>query len=89
MFGQGQRNPFAGQVFGSAGASTVFGSGPGAFVVTGSNGHDGAYFQSGGTVVGPDGVHTVISNGQMKTIVGPDGSTHVLFDAGSGTSTLL
>lgn len=91
MFGRHKKNkPGIKTVFGAGengGPANVFDSGSDMFSVTGTGDHDGTYFKIGDNMVsGPDGIHTVIGNGSVKTVFDPDGSSHTFFDNGSNGS---
>lgn len=68
--------------------STVFHSGGNAFTVVGSQGNDGLYTRSGNTVVGPNGVSTIVDNGSTQMVFGPDGVHTVLRNPGGGGTIL-
>lgn len=90
MFGKkGKQQPGIQTYFGSSGSSaTVFNSGSSMFTVSGSNGHDGTYFQTGNMISGPDGIHTVMGEGPVKTVFGPNGETHTIIENGFGGTVL-
>lgn len=54
----------------------------------GSNGHDGNRFRNGNMISAPNGIHTVISSGNMKTVFGPKGESHTAFENGFGSTVL-
>lgn len=77
MFGANENHNGFGTFFGTGGSGTVFSSGNTAWV-SGSNGHDGMYTRCGSTVIGPNGVSTVMGSGSTKTIIGPEGVSTVI-----------
>lgn len=77
MFGVNENHNGFGTFFGTGGSGTVFSSGNTAWV-SGSNGHDGMYTRCGNTVIGPNGVSTVMGSGSTKTIIGPEGVSTVM-----------
>lgn len=68
--------------------STVTHTGSNSFFVSGSHDHDGLYHRQGNTVMGPNGVSTVIGSGSTKTVISPDGKSHTVIDSG-GFKTIL
>ena len=68
--------------------STVFGSSSNMFTVVGSGDHNGAYFRNGNMISGPDGIHTVIGDGPMKTVFGPHGEIHTIIENDFGGTVL-
>lgn len=89
MFGNGRSQSGIRNFFGPKGnMSTVLGSGSGVFTVMGSEDHDGVYFQNGNIISGPDGIHTVIGNGPVKTVFGPNGETHTILENDFGGTIL-
>lgn len=90
MFGN-ENQPQSGirTLFGPNGnVSAVVGSGSNTFAVIGSGDHDGVYFRNGNMVSGPDGIHTVIGDGPIKTIFGPNGETHAIIENDFGDTVL-
>ena len=76
-------------LFGPKGnVSTVVDSGSNTFAVIGSGDHDDLYFRNGNIVSGPDGMHTVIGDGPIKTVFGPRGETHAIIENGSSGTVL-
>ena len=87
MFGQKKDKPGVQTYLGAGvngGAATVFNSGSNMFTVTGSGDHDGVYFRNGSMISGPDGIHTVIGSGNVKTVIGPNGESHTVIENGFG-----
>lgn len=91
MFGQKKDKPGV-QTFFEAGAhggaATVFNSGSNMFTVTGSDDHDEVYFRNGNMVTGPDGTHTVIGSGPVRTVLGPNGESRAVIENGFGGTVL-
>ena len=58
------------------------------FTVVGSGDHNGAYFRNGNMISGPDGIHTVIGDGPMKTVFGPHGEIHTIIENDFGGTVL-
>lgn len=81
----GNNKPKTGTFFGSNG-SMVNIVGNTAFV-SGSGKNDGVYTRCGNSIMGPNGVTTVVGKGPVQTAIGPDG-THTIINNGS-TSTVL
>lgn len=89
MFDNNQPQSGIRTLFGSNGnLSAVIGSSSNTFSVIGSGDHDGLYFRNGNMVSGPDGIHTVIGDGPIKTVFGPRGEAHAIIENGS-SGTLL
>lgn len=89
MFDNNQPQSGIQTLFGPNGnVSAVVGSSPNTFAVIGSDDHDGVYFRNGNMVSGPDGIHTVIGDGPIKTIFGPNGETHAIIENGSSGTVL-
>lgn len=90
MFGN-ENQPQSGirTLFGPNGnVSAVVGSSPNTFAVIGSGDHDGVYFRNGNMVSGPDGMHTVIGGGPIKTVFCSNGETHTIIENGSSGTVL-
>lgn len=89
MFDNNQPQSGIQTLFGPNGnVSAVVGSGSNMFTVVGSRDHDGVYFRNGNIVSGPDGMHTVIGDGPVKTVFGPNGETHAIIENGSSGTVL-
>lgn len=89
MFDNNQLQSDIRTLFGPNGnVSTVVGSGSNTFSVIGSGDHDGLYFRNGNMVSGPDGIHTVIGDGPIKTVFGPRGEAHAIIENGSSGTVL-
>lgn len=89
MFGNNTHQPGIKTFFGPNGnAASVFGSGGSTFSVMGTKGHDGMYVRQGNTVFGPDGVHTVLGQGPIKTVFSPGGECHTVIENGFGGTIL-
>lgn len=89
MFDNNQPQSGIRTLFGPNGnVSAVVGSGSNTFAVIGSGDHDGLYFRNGSIVSGPDGIHTVIGDGPIKTVFGPRGETHAIIENGSSGTVL-
>lgn len=89
MFDNNQPQSGIQTLFGPNGnVSAVVGSSPNTFAVIGSDDHDGVYFRNGNMVSGPDGIHTVIGDGPIKTVFGPNGETHAIIENGSSGTVL-
>lgn len=81
----GNHKPKNGMFFGSNGAMANL-VGNTAFV-SGTGKNDGVYTRCGNSIMGPNGVTTVIGNGATQTAIGPDG-VHTIINNGS-TSTVM
>ncbi len=89
MFDNNQPQSGMRTLFGPNGnVSAVVGSGSNTFAVIGSGDHDGLYFRNGNIVSGPDGIHTVIGDGPIKTVFGPRGETHAIIENDFGDTVL-
>lgn len=89
MFDNNQPQSGIQTLFGPSGnVSAVVGSSPNTFAVIGSGDHDGIYFRNGNIVSGPDGMHTVIGDGPIKTIFDPRGETRAIIENGSSGTVL-
>lgn len=89
MFDNNQPQSGIQTLFGPNGnVSAVVGSSPNTFAVIGSGDHDGVYFRNGNIVSGPDGIHTVIGDGPIKTVFGPRGEAHTIIENGSSGTVL-
>ena len=87
MFGKKNDRPRLQTIFGAGaqgGAATVFNTSSSMFTVSGSGNHDGTYFRSGNLISGPDGMHTVIGSGPVRTVLGPNGETRTVIEHGFG-----
>ena len=89
MFDNNQPQSGIQTLFGPNGnVSAIVGSGSNMFTVVGSGDHGDLYFRNGNIVSGPDGMHTVIGDGPIKTVFGPRGETHTIIENGSSGTVL-
>lgn len=68
--------------------STVFGSNSNMFTVVGSGHHDGTYFRNDNMIPGPDGIHTIIGDGPMKTVWSSRRESHTIIESDFGGTVL-